>query len=168
MKVEFKIEGAKELDDLLKQLPGRVAGRVAANSLRSGARIIRDEAKRQVPVDTGDLQKSIKVLTGRTAKRDSRIVHVGVFGKDSRLAHLVEFGTAAHRIATKTKQVLAFLVGYSRVYARSVQHPGAKEKPFLRPAADAKVGEVVAEIGRVIGDGIEREAVKLAGSRRSR
>ena len=165
MNVVVKIEGARELEDLLKQLPGRVASRVATNSLRAGARVIRDEAKRRVPVDTGDLQRSIKVLTGRTGTRDTRIVHIGVFGKQSPLAHIVEFGTAAHRIAARKGRVLAYLRGYARAYARFVKHPGAKEKPFLRPAADSQAGAAVVIIGREIGQGVEREALKL-GKRR--
>lgn len=165
MKVAFRIEGAKELDDLLKQLPGRTAGRIGSNALRAGARVIRDEAKRVVPVDTGDLRDSIKVITGRADRRTQRIVHVGSFGPDSRLAHLVEFGTAVHRITAKAGKVLAYISGFQRVFARSVLHPGAKPQPFLRPAGDAKAREALDTMGDVLGVGIEREAAKL-GRRR--
>lgn len=112
---------------------------------------------------TGDLKKSIKVITGSTDKRDSRVVHVGVFGKESPLAHIVEFGTVAHRIATKKKRILAD--GQGRFFGRVVNHPGAREKPFLRPAADTTASEVVKVIGNALADGIEREAIKL-GKRR--
>lgn len=163
MKLEFKLEGAKEFDAMLKQLPGRVAGRVAANALRAGARIIRDETKIQVPVLTGELQRSIKVITGRAERRDARIVHVGVFGKESGLAHIIEFGTGP-RIAKDPDGFMTFVVNGQFVRKRAVAALPAR--PFLRPAADSKVGEALNRIGDVLGDGIEKEALKLGGGPR--
>lgn len=81
------VKGAKELEALLKRLPERVAKRVVNNGLRAGARIIRDDAKARVPVDTGELQDSITVATVRGK------VKVGFKPPASRRAHLTEFGT---------------------------------------------------------------------------
>lgn len=162
--IEFKIDGAKELDELLKQLPANVARRVSANALRAAGRDMRDEMKRMVPVKTGALKRSIKVITAKSDKRDERNVKVGVIGKETPLAHLVEFGSAAHKIATKTKRVL-FDAGSGTFFGRTVSHPGTPARPFIRPAADAQASKAVDTIGKVLADGIEREALKL-GKRR--
>jgi hypothetical protein len=87
-----------------------------------------------------------------------------VFGKDSPLAHIVEFGTAAHRIATKTKRILAD-AAFGLFFGRVVNHPGSREHPFLRPAADAKSIQALEVIGNVIGEGVEKEALKLGRKR---
>jgi HK97 gp10 family phage protein len=164
VKVEFTIHGANDLDKMLKELPAAVARRAAGNALRAAARVIRDEAKREVPVKTGELRKAIKVITGQSTQRDTRIVHVGVFGKEAPLAHLIEFGSIAHRIATRTKRVLVE-IATGTFFGREVQHPGTPERPFLRPAADAKARESLNVLGEALGTAIEREAVRLAGRR---
>ena len=55
--MKFEIQGAKEFDDLLQQLPAAVQRRVAGNALRAGGRIARDAAKRLAPV--GDPSESV-------------------------------------------------------------------------------------------------------------
>jgi hypothetical protein len=78
------------------------------------------------------------------------------------VAHLVEFGTAAHRIEPKRKgKVLAFEVGGETVFTTRVDHPGAQAKPFLRPAGDTKAQAAVDKIAENLRAGIEREAAKL-------
>lgn len=52
--------------------------------------------------------------------------------RPSRYAHLVERGTKAHVIRARNAAVLA---SASRVFGRSVRHPGTKGKNFLQQAA---------------------------------
>lgn len=132
--IEFSIEGAAEMERLLRALGPAVASRVGDKALRAAARPIVAEAKRLVPVRTGRLKRSIAVASERRRKGDNeRVVLIGVKPPASRIAHLVEFGTA---------------------------HSAAR--PFLRPALDGKAGEALDEMGRVLAEGIETEAVKLA------
>ena len=147
-KVEFKISGAKEMADMLKKLPADVATKLRTPALRAGAKIIAEEAKSLVPVDTGKLRASIEVRTIRNVEYvkgkglrtagESRVA-VAITKPASSRAHLVEFGTA-HNAA----------------------------KPFLRPALDSKAGDAIAEIGKNLGRGIRREAEKLAGITKTR
>lgn len=51
--------------------------------------------------------------------------------RPSRYAHLVEKGTKAHIIRAKNAAVLA---SNSRVFGRSVRHPGSKGKSFMHQA----------------------------------
>lgn len=129
------IAGAAEMERLLKLLPERVAERVTKNALRAGARVIRDEAKDRVPVDTGDLRDSVVVRspTQRQRKHGAALVVVGFEKPISRRAHLTEFGT---------------------------QHQPAQ--PFLRPAVDEGGRRAIDAIGKSMTRGINREAKKLA------
>ena len=129
------ISGAAEMERLLKLLPEKVAERVTKNALRAGARVIRDEAKDRVPVDTGDLRDSVvvKAPTQRQRKRGAALVVVGFKKPVSRRAHLTEFGT---------------------------QHQPAQ--PFLRPAVDEAGNKAIDAIGKSMARGINREAKKLA------
>lgn len=162
MKSKVEMRGGKEFEELLSQLPPAVARRVSANALRAGGRIVRDDAKLRVPVKTGELKKALKVRTVRkTQSPNHRTVRVGVLGKEGPLAHLIEFGTSPHVIAPKRKKVLADPVT-GQVFGVKVAHPGNPPQPYLRPAFDTKKGEVIKAIGKVLGEGIDKEAGKLA------
>lgn len=130
----FKIEGARELEKLLKELGSQLASKVGDQAVRAAARIVADEARRLVPVRTGDLRDSIAVKIERRSKgADERVAIVGQKRPGSSLAHLTEFGTSK-----------------------------APAQPFMRPALDAKADEALNEMGKVLGRGIEREAQRLA------
>lgn len=163
MKIDFSIQGADQLDRMLQELPRAVSKRIARNSIRAGARVVVAEAKDLVEKKTGKLRRAIKVRAVKQKQSNLVEVTAGVKGPEGGLAHLVEFGTAQHRITPKKKGgVLAFQSGGETRFAAEVLHPGAKPKPFLRPAADNKAVEVVAKVAETIGTGIEREAAKLA------
>ncbi len=60
-----------------------------------------------------------------------------------RLAGFVNDGTRPHRIVPKNGSVLRFTVGGRVVYARVVNHPGTRARPFL----DQALREVAAQRG---------------------
>lgn len=159
MKMDWKVEGFAELDRMLADLGPKVARRVATKALRAGARIVRDEARLRVPVQTGDLKRSIKTKSRKARVTNERTVSVGVAGTEGPLAHLVEFGSAAHTIEAAPGKILADKET-GKVFGTKVSHPGTPPKPFLRPAADTKAAAAIAEIARVLADGIAVEAVK--------
>lgn len=167
-KVTFELRGGAELDKLLEELPKRVATRLGRNAVNAGARVIAAEARRRAPVETGDLKKAIRVRSKRsrlpiTLRLNSVEATAGVGGREGPLAHIIEFGTAPHRIVASPGKVLRFEVGGDVRFAKAVQHPGAAPKPFLRPAAESKAGAALQQIGDNLGKGIEREALKLGG-----
>ncbi len=132
--IDFEIKGAKEMERLLRELGPNVASRAGDRALRAGAKPIVAEAKRLVPVKTGELRDSIIVVGERRRKGDNeRVVVIGFKMPGSRRAHLTEFGTVH-----------------------------APAQPFMRPALDSKGGEALNETGRVLGKGITSEALKLA------
>lgn len=62
---EVKVEGLKELNDRLTQLPNKLAKKVINKAMRAGARIIRDRAKALAPVRTGAIKRNIGVKRGQ-------------------------------------------------------------------------------------------------------
>jgi HK97 gp10 family phage protein len=131
-KVIVSIRGAKELEALLKGLGPRVAARVSDKAIRAGAKVVADEARRLVPVKTGALKKSIAVVQAPGKRQSERAMVLGFRRPAGRRAHFTEFGTVK-----------------------------SAARPFLRPAFDAKYNEAVDAIGKVLGDGIDKEAAAL-------
>lgn len=151
--------GLKELQEFLNALPEKLRRNVMRTAMKRGANVLREDAKSRVPVAAankrnaklyggymGALRASIR--SGTRIKRDGTVVgYVRAGGKrngaDTYYAKWVEYGTRPHEIG-EPGQVL-FING-NRVFA-PVMHPGAKPKPYMRPALDAKHGEAVVAVG---------------------
>lgn len=131
-KVTFEIQGAKEMEALLKDLGPKVATRLGDKALRAAARPIIKEAKRLVPVRTGQLKRSIVAAKGNN-KQTEREVLIGFKPPVSRRAHFTEFGTS-----------------------HSAAHP------FIRPAMDARAQDALNAMVDALATGIEREEWKRA------
>lgn len=95
----FELQGLKELDDMLRQLPKTMSKAVLRKGLQKAAVPTREAAIGNVPQgETGKLKESIKIATrlkrsqrrGRLPRKDAVEVFVG---SDAPHAHLVEFGT---------------------------------------------------------------------------
>ena len=129
---QINIQGLRELDAALAELPNRVAKRVAGNAVRAGARVIAADARQRVPVDTGELKRSITVRAGKRKRRGVLTALVGFLRPTSRYAHLVEFGTSH-----------------------------SSGKPLMRPALDGSGAQAVEKVKENLRAGIEREAAKL-------
>lgn len=167
-KASLAMTGDKDLVRTLRKLgrgPGTAAQSVA---LQTAMKPIRDEAKLRVArngsVRSGDeLPKNDKradqlvrniVVRRRPGARGTVRVWVAIRGKRRSVAHLVEFGTAPH-----------YQPG------RGIMHPGARAKPFLRPAFEDKKHEVIQTFGEEIWREIEKQVIRLAmrsGTRRAR
>ena len=120
--VKFELHGAKEFERLLKELGPVPAGRLGQNALMAGARVIAAEARRRVPVDTGELKRSIGVRSDRGLRRAGGDTRQAFVTASARHAGLVEFGTV--RMAAQ---------------------------PYLRPAADESAGAALDKLGENLG-----------------
>lgn len=136
--VRFELVGAKELDKALAQLPRATSRTVLRKTLTKAAEPVLTMAQYLVPVDQGDLKRSLKIgtsLSSRQRKIAGRsgevMVYVGASHPMGAHAHLVEFGTA------KTPA-----------------------QPFLRPAWDRQKGKAL----RIFQAEIWKEIVKAAES----
>jgi HK97 gp10 family phage protein len=146
------IIGGRELDALLQSLPVKVERNILRAALRAGAAELREEARRNVPVDEGDLRASIRVTT--RSRRGTVYASVKAGGKRAPHWHWIEFGTKAHKIKPKRQEALSF----GGAIAGEVDHPGSRPKPYMRPALDSKAQAAIAAVGAKI-----RERLTLAG-----
>lgn len=162
---DLKTVGLKELVDALDQLPIKMEKKFVGKALRVGAAVMRAIAQRLVPVKTGWLKQSIRVVSER--RKDGFIgVAVRAGGKITlsiskvkiriSYASLVEFGTAAHHIAAALGHALKF----GGVTVKGVDHPGSQPKPFMRPAFDTGYKAALDAYTRSINDQLEKEYKK--------
>ena len=144
------IKGLAELQRALDTLPAKVEANIMRGAMRAGANVIKDEAKMQAPRDSGLLASSIRTAVSLRRGTVTASVKAGGRGKKGQgtawYAHMVEMGTKAHVIAAPPGSSLSFGGGM----VRSVQHPGAKARPFLRPAMDTKAQAAVEAVREYI------------------
>ena len=132
---EPTITGLAELQRALDQLPAQIEKNILRGALRAGAKVQLQEAKRLVPAESsgphpGALRDSLRIST--SARNGTVRAQVKAGGKKAFWARWVEFGTAKHLIKAKPGKSLFF--GGRNV--PEVMHPGAKKRPFMRPALD--------------------------------
>ena len=123
-----------------------VAGRESlAQAVLAGARVVVQEAKRIVPVRTGNLQRSL---------------HVGGYGSDGGL----EGETTGTDIGGKTTSdtSASLLVGTNVHYAGFVEFGTSRmaARPYLRPALDEHADDVAHVIGQELRKTLEAESCR--------
>jgi HK97 gp10 family phage protein len=176
MAVETRIQGLAELDRLLKQLPTRIEANVLRGALRAGQKAISDRAKQNLvtngSVDTGALRDSLRVRFARKSAKFGWLRSNLIAGnKDAWYAHLVEFGSGSfytgsgesvrgpYEIKPKNRKSL-LIAGIMR---ETVTHPGAKPKPFMRPAVDSGVAEATDAFAEYVRKRVPRELERARG-----
>lgn len=117
----------------------RVIRDASARELRTAGRQVVNRAKVLAPVDTGRLRASIEGQLNRTWTLRPRFT----VGSNVEYAPYVHDGTRPHVIRPRNAQALRFQVGGRVVYARVVNHPGTRARPFL----DRALAEVTASRG---------------------
>lgn len=83
------------------------------------------------PVDNGNLRASGRQKVGEGARGPRGIVEY-----TAKYAAAVHDGSGPHIIRARRKKALRFEMDGRVVFAKSVRHPGAPGRPFLRTAAE--------------------------------
>lgn len=181
--VRSGVVGVKETIEALRSAGIELSGPPVRRALYAGVKIIRDSARARVSVRSGALKKSIVAETRQVGPkvRGVSAQHVGVVtiakkaftinpkSKKARgvkrekgqiapykrgqvyprlYAHLVEFGSRPHSVAPKGSKMV-------------LPHPGARPKPFMRPAFDESIGAAQAAVLRTL----QLEAAKIAAKK---
>ena len=128
-----ELRGAKELNDILEQLPAALAKGILRKAMREAARPILKRAKENCPVDSGELRRSLKIraIKRNSAGRVGVVVSTdkGFFKGDTFYGAFLEFGT-------------------SRMPAR----------PYIRPAFDTEHANSIRIVGEEIAAGLNKAA----------
>ena len=138
-----QFKGLAELKSALAQLPVKVENNILRGSLRAGMKVVALEAKGQVNEVSGALADSVRFGCKVDLQGGKLVGFVRAGGRGKKgsakggknpafYAHMVERGTAAHIIKVRPPGK-ALAVGVAQV-----EHPGARKKPFLRPAMDTQ------------------------------
>jgi len=97
MRITLNIEGAKELERKLLSFEPKLGRKIIRQALRNAAKPILNAAKANVPVDTGDLKKSLKVKAMRKRRHSYGVMiatSVGWFAGNEFYGAFLEFGTS--------------------------------------------------------------------------
>lgn len=151
---QFTLDGAKELEGLLKEFPVRIQRDIVNAAGRAGATVLKKHIKRNVKTNrsirSGRLYRSIKV---RKAKGLHGVFHIY---SDAPHAHLVEYGTAPRRFKRPR-----FVNLGGRIVR--IEHSGSMPaKPFFRPAIYENKEEVLKAIVQRIAKRMAAESVKMS------
>lgn len=154
------VKGLPELMKFFDELPGKVQRNVLRSGMRAGGKVVKIEAQSQLrshgSVQSGELANGLKVTT--SLRGETVIARVVTTGPHAHAGLWVEHGTSAHEIVAKNAQALE-LDGF----AHDVHHPGAKPKPFLRPALDTRAQDAVVAVGRKMQERMTKQGLEGAG-----
>lgn len=131
------VKGLAELQKFMDQLPAKLERNVMRGALRAGMKPVLEKAQENAPVESGQLRDGLKL--GTRHKGGTVMSYVKASGPHGYVARWMEFGVRPHNIAAQKDGWLSFL----NVFAKEVQHPGAKPHPFMRPALDARANAAV-------------------------
>ena len=137
------VEGLRELETALKDLPKAAAKAVLRRTLKTAAQPIADEFRSKVHVDEGALRDSIGVGTKLTKRQ--RSVHRKMFKNDK--ASVEMFVGAG---------------GLTQAITEEFGTPDVAANPALRPAWDGGKDQVLETIKTELWSEIEKAAARLA------
>jgi hypothetical protein len=133
-----KIEGFEEADKLLGKIadPER-RNQAFVGGLKAASQLVVSRAKELVPAPgyPGDKPglKALRNTLGHIVKQytSAFVAIIGPQRPAGAHGHLVEGGTRPHVIKSRLHKALAF----RSIMRKEINHPGARPKPFLSPAA---------------------------------
>lgn len=171
MKFSVKIEGLRELDEALRELPKATGKNVLRRVARDALEPMAEEARRLAPDDpkTGpphDLKSSIKVGSrakaggGRLVEKASSVVaYMGPTRDGYPQAMPVEFGSAPHYVNKGAGKAAGKVKATSK--SRGM-HPGNAPHPYMRPAFDGGWRPMLGRVGAQLATEIEKARQRLA------
>jgi len=144
---EFTVKGLSELQRLLDELPAKMERNVLRGAMRAGSKPVLADAKNNVSVKSGTLRDGLKIKT--SARGGTVKGKVVATGDHAYVAPWVEFGTNPHIIPGPLKLVSGWI--------KDAEHPGARAKPFMRPALDRQKTRAVVAAGEYIKQGLQNK-----------
>ena len=181
------VKGLSALQALLDTLPVKIEKNIMRGALRAGAKPVAEAARNGIHSVHGDLAKSIRVTT--RVKNGTVIASVSTKGlKIANKALWVEYGTKPHYISVQQSEKPTYTTrrGQTRTVSMTtinrnslkigsnfvgptVHHPGAQQKPYMRPALDNNAQGAVVATGEYIKnrlatkEGLDTSGIMIEG-----
>lgn len=143
MATTTRVEGLRELEKALGNLPKAVGKRFLRNALKEMAKPIADDYRSQAPRDEGSLRDSIGVGTKLT--RRQRSLHRRMFRDDRASA-----------------EVFAGAGGLPQAHLKEFGTFKEPAQPALRPAWDSNKGNLIPAFSKKAWDQIDKRAKREA------
>lgn len=128
LQISINIQGLDELVSKVAEFSESALELVQGAMLDSATENIVAVAKSLAPRRTGALADSIEAQAGGQGE----ILIVA----DKSYAAFMEYGTQPHIIEAKNASALHWTKDGQDFFAKSVQHPGTKPRPFIQPGID--------------------------------
>lgn len=164
---KVEVEGLKELDKALAELPKATQRNTLHRVLKRAAQPIADVMIAKAPVRTGRLRESIAISTkikNNTGKAEYGAALKAGLGKEAAVAAL----RTARRNAKGEKSFAEVYVGPAKGGAHGIFNEFGTvhmaPQPFVRPAWDSEQGTALEIIKSDLGDEIMKSAARLAKS----
>ena len=152
-----EIEGLEEVDAEWQAALADVARGMTAGVER-GVREAAEQARSTHPYQdrTGKLTASISGALVSSATPTAGGEAVGVLTAKEPYASFVEAGTAPHEINARRAPVLRWETPDGPRFARTVQHPGTRQQPYMGPAVQKAERVVTADVEAAVERAAER------------
>lgn len=140
----------------LSKLPSAIQDKVVVGATRAAAKVIADEAKERVPVDTGLLKISIDIAKAK--KADTQNGHVKFYVVPKSKIALTAKATLSDGRSAKVK--VKQFAWYAHMVEFGKSH--SKPQPFLRPAYENSAEKSVKAFQDYALARVDKEIRKLA------
>lgn len=173
-KVTVDIVGKREFDDLVKEIIDDFGEKDAKKILQIAAKKSMEQvltsAKSRAPVDTGQLQASLRLRAGKPSRRDRRSKYVSP--SDTVIATVTtatirQLETLKFKNQRNTTSNIKQVGGASDARAIAMEFGTAKvaAKPYLRPALESNSGSVVSSLRDSLKSALEKYKARQARKR---
>ena len=165
LKTTIKVEGLKELEDALLELPKSVQGNVLKRAAVAAAADFADHASRLAPKDKGKLTREIKVAKPKIITA-GKAAFAAAMKEGATRAEAAQAARAANRAAGGTGRSVITSVGptkaafYGLFQEFGTAHHAAK--PFMRPTWDALKNSMLDTMKEALTSEIAKAAARAA------
>lgn len=152
-----QVKGLRELGEAMRTLSDDINKKVSRQAVAAGAKLVRDDARRRAPRDSGNLQAAIVMKNLTRTKLTARYVVATRSGKTAD----VKAGKAAARSGDKAQRRL---VGKDAFYGAFVEFGTVKApaQPFMRPAFEENQQAALDAIATRLAQRIKRAKSRVA------